>query len=195
MYSDEYYKNVAPIKDLYNEIWKPYWREQDKWKETQKFEISNYGRARSMKHKTPILVKHHLTSGYPALTGIKCTDGKNRSFYIHHAVAELFLPPKTPEQDRIMRLDFNKENNVFTNLRWATKEEWLAHQKNHPNRKLHKPSYAKLTEMDVAIIKKKLFDPNRKTRIKMLAKRFGVSEMQLYRIKSGENWGHVRPAK
>jgi hypothetical protein len=28
--------------------------------------------------------------------------------------------------------------------------------------------------------------------LKMLAKQFGISEMQLYRIKSGENWGHVK---
>jgi hypothetical protein len=27
--------------------------------------------------------------------------------------------------------------------------------------------------------------------MKMIAKQFGVSEMQLYRIKSGENWGWV----
>ena len=26
----------------------------------------------------------------------------------------------------------------------------------------------------------------------MIAKQFGISEMQLYRIKSGENWGNVK---
>jgi predicted DNA binding protein len=51
---------------------------------------------------------------------------------------------------------------------------------------------AKLTESKVRLLKKKIFDPNRKTRLKMLAKQFGISEMQLYRIKSGENWGHVK---
>jgi DNA-binding Xre family transcriptional regulator len=40
-------------------------------------------------------------------------------------------------------------------------------------------------------LKKKLLDPNRKTRYKILAKQFGVSEMQLHRIKTGENWGHI----
>ena len=33
---------------------------------------------------------------------------------------------------------------------------------------------------------------SRKTRLKIIAKRFGVSEMQLHRIKTGENWGHVK---
>jgi hypothetical protein len=50
----------------------------------------------------------------------------------------------------------------------------------------------KLTETKVMRLKKILLDPNRKTRMKILAKQFGVSEMQLYRIKSGENWGHIK---
>jgi Mor family transcriptional regulator len=28
-------------------------------------------------------------------------------------------------------------------------------------------------------------------KIKVLAKQYGVSEMQIYRIKSGENWSHI----
>jgi hypothetical protein len=41
-------------------------------------------------------------------------------------------------------------------------------------------------------LKRKIFDPKRKSRLKIIAKQFGISEMQLYRIKSGENWGHVK---
>jgi len=40
-------------------------------------------------------------------------------------------------------------------------------------------------------LKQKIFDPSRKTRYRILAKQFNISEIQLYRIKSGENWGHV----
>ena len=40
--------------------------------------------------------------------------------------------------------------------------------------------------------RKKLLDPNRRTRLKVLAKQFGVSEMQLHRIKTGENWGDLQ---
>ena len=32
---------------------------------------------------------------------------------------------------------------------------------------------------------------NRKTRLKMIAKQFGISEMQVHRIKTGENWSYV----
>ena len=44
----------------------------------------------------------------------------------------------------------------------------------------------KLTVNTVRRLKKKLLDPNRKTRYKILAKQFGVSEMQLHRIKTGD---------
>jgi predicted DNA binding protein len=50
----------------------------------------------------------------------------------------------------------------------------------------------KLTVTEVMRLKKKLLDPNRKTRLKIIAKKFGVSEMTLHRIKTGENWGHIQ---
>jgi predicted DNA binding protein len=83
----------------------------------------------------------------------------------------------------------------------VTREESIQFKKESPAvkeamRKLvelnKKRDGAKLTESKVRLLKKKIFDPNRKTRLKMLAKQFGISEMQLYRIKSGENWGHVK---
>jgi DNA-binding Xre family transcriptional regulator len=36
-----------------------------------------------------------------------------------------------------------------------------------------------------------LVDPKRKLTYKQLAEKYGVSEMTLYRIKSGENWGRI----
>ena len=55
-----------------------------------------------------------------------------------------------------------------------------------------KSNGTKLIETQVIWLKKKLLDPNRKTRLKIFAKKFGVSEMTLHRIKSGENWGHIK---
>ncbi len=185
------------IRNKYNEEWKVYKREQDNWKDSQKYQVSNYGRVISLKTSEPFLLKTAFTSGFPVVTGIKCKDDKSRSFYIHHAVVELFLSPKTKEQNRIIHLDFDKENNVFTNLKWVNMKEWREHQDKNPKvitAKIRR-TYAKLTEAKVAIIKRKLNNPNRKTRMKMLAKQYGISEMQLYRIKTGENWGSVKPAK
>ena len=49
----------------------------------------------------------------------------------------------------------------------------------------------KLDSTQVMRIKRMIFDPQRKTRMRIIAKQFGISEMQLYRIKTGENWASV----
>ena len=45
----------------------------------------------------------------------------------------------------------------------------------------------KLTSTQVLRLKKRINDPNRKTRLRLIEKEFGISEMQLCRIKRGEN--------
>jgi hypothetical protein len=92
------------------------------------------------------------------------------------------------------------------NLKWATREEMLQHQ--HTSPKVQKAriqsgkriaEYSKnnitgnkLTISQVIHVKKLLADPKRKTRLKIIAKKFDISEMQLFRIKKGENWGHIK---
>jgi len=106
----------------------------------------------------------------------------------------------------VLHLDRKRDNDHIDNLRWATKAEMLEHSSKSPYvkfalkkqvqllKKYKEQGIAggKLTSTQVMRLKKKLLDPNRKTRYKMLAKQFGVTEMQLYRIKSGENWGHIK---
>jgi DNA-binding phage protein len=86
-------------------------------------------------------------------------------------------------------------NTYYKNLAWKTKEERKAFNKTDPNYRSRAGvrHYSKLSEAQVKLIKRKLNDPNRKTRMKLLARQFGISEMQLYRIKSGKNWSDVEP--
>ncbi|MFM9026986.1 MAG: hypothetical protein ACKOQ6_03215, partial [Bacteroidota bacterium] len=49
----------------------------------------------------------------------------------------------------------------------------------------------KLTVDQVRRIKRLVAAPGRNFLLKDIARQFGISEMQLYRIKSGENWSHV----
>lgn len=174
-----------------SEVWKEY-HEAD-WVEKDKFLISNYGRIKSLKKsKKGTLIKGGNLNGYLAINATR-KNGKRISRYVHKIVAELFLEPIEGKR-YVLHLDYQKTNNHISNLRYANEKERAEHHKNNPNiqKDLLNPSYSKLSYSDVLYLKKKLLDPKRKTRIKLLAKQFGVSEMQLWRIKSGENWGHVK---
>jgi len=194
---------------------KKYWDE--KWETVdlshlnlrKKYSISNYGRIISYKEKMEVgkILKATDINGYAAFRYrqfVKTDEGtkpKSSQIYIHRLVGEYHLGPK-PTEDHIyiLHLDYNKLNNHISNLRWATKREMEIHQQSSPlviaarkrRIELHIQGYRKLNEAQVIRLKKKLLDPNRKTRLKILAKQFGVSEMQLHRIKTGQNWGHIK---
>lgn len=185
------------IKNFRQERWKPFHKEA--WQERFRYQVSNYGRVISfVKNPKGELLKGGKSQGF--LTFVACLkNGKKQACYIHRVVAELFLPKK--EGDKfVIHLNYNKTENHVSNLSWATKDEWVAHQQENPQVKENKikrrrrtiKCYSKLTYAQATILKKKLLDPERKTRIRVLAKQFGVSEMQLYRIKSGENWGDIK---
>lgn len=184
------------IKNYRQEQWKTL--HKDIWQDRFIYKISNYGRVLSfVKNPEGELLSGGKTAGYLSFVVVLKT-GKNKSYYFHRVIAELFIP-KTENQQYVVHKNYQKHDNQVANLAWVTKEEWTQHQFNNPNvqqnklnRKLRlSTSYSKLTYAQAVILKKKLLDPNRKTRIKVLAKQFGVSEMQLYRIKSGENWGDI----
>ncbi|WNH14422.1 HNH endonuclease [Thalassobellus suaedae] len=176
-----------------------YWNE--KWKEIQfdeniseneKFKISNYGRILNCKDEKEYLVKRYYINGYQNLPVKQKRNGKLTSRYVHKLVAEHFL--EQGDGIYVIHLNYDKTDNRLENLKWATKKEKENHQFSNPDFKKivrKKPSHTKLTETKVKLIKRKINDPKRRTRMKMIAKQFGISEMQLYRIKRGENWASV----
>ncbi len=163
--------------------------------EKEKYQISNHGRAKSFKVDTKYgqVIKLFAVQGYLRIP-LTQKSGKKTARYIHKLAAEAFLKKPSDKHKYVIHLDYDKNNNNIHNLQWATTFEKEQHQFKNP---IYKGpgrviTYSKLTEGRVRMIKKKLFDPNRKTRLKIIAKQFGVSEMQLHRIKTGENWGSVK---
>lgn len=162
----------------------------DKISEDEKFKISNYGRVINAKGAEDVLFRKTFINGYQTIPLIQKRNGKSTSRYVHKLMAQHFL--EQGDGVYVIHLNYDKTDNRLNNLKWATKREKEIHQFSNPEYK-HTPrrTFAKLTENRVKLIKKKINDPNRRTRMKMIAKQFGVSTMQLYRIKSGENWGDV----
>jgi len=179
----------------------------EEWKEIKfpkgnlrnKYAISNKGRIMSYEStlEEGSVLKGSLTGGYPTLN-IK-PGGKDKTLYIHRLVAENFIEKVGRSKSFVIHLDYDKLNNDAKNLRWATRSELIAHQAANPHVIEHRAKLNnvprerghKLTVGKVKEIKKLLNNPNRRLKMKQIAEKFGISEMQLYRIKSGENWSHV----
>ncbi|NJB37557.1 MULTISPECIES: HNH endonuclease [Flavobacteriaceae] len=179
------------IRNFWNEEWKEI-KFDEKISKDAKFKISNYGRVINCKGDKEFLVTESFINGYQNLPLKQEQNGKSTSRYVHKLVAEHFLEKKEGDQ-YVIHVNYDKKDNRVENLKWATKKEKEEHQFSNPayKNRPRKRTYAKLTEAKVKLIKRKIHDPNRRTRMKMIAKQFGISEMQLYRIKSGENWGSV----
>lgn len=179
------------IRNLYKEEWKTI-KFDEKISKIEIYKISNYGRTLNCKNEKDFLRKKTFINGYETIS-LKQTTGKGTSRYIHKLVAQHFLKKENENQKFVIHLNYNKEDNSLENLKWATKREKELHQFSNPNWenvvKTRSKNIGKLSVGKVKIIKRQL--KNKNNRISMIAKRFGVSDTQIHRIKSGENWAEV----
>ncbi|MBS1946890.1 MAG: hypothetical protein JST47_03910 [Bacteroidetes bacterium] len=186
------------IKKMAGEAWKPL--EFTGWKQLRKkYALSSHGRVVSYTndiHEDGKLLNGSITTGYKTLNLHR--SGSNGTLYIHREVARMFLKKASPKQKYVVHSNYNKLDNTSKNLKWATLEEMIEHQQKSPAKLAYKKIQAtrtkglKLSVSDVRSIKKTLGSKNNTMPIKRLAQKYGVSEMTLYRIKSGENWGRVK---
>lgn len=177
------------IRDLWKEEWKTIVFD-DFVHPSENYKLSNYGRLARIRNNEDTIFEPYNMHGYLYFRVKKTEKGKFKTYYLHKILAQHFL--ERNEGVYVIHLDYNKLNNNIDNLKWVTKREKEVHQFSNPSYKRpEKFTTAKLTENDVRRIKKMLNNPDRRTRLKIIAKQFGVTTMQLQRIKTGENWGHV----
>lgn len=178
------------------EIWKAI--TIDGKKPTVPYMISNHGRFGVAKDKGVEVRRFKPTAGnyrYNTRQG-----GKNKAIFLSREVAKAFLKKPTPKHRFIIHKDHNYLNDRVENLKWATREEHRAHTAMSPRsvlarkkKAITKSTHSKvLDEKKVTALKKMIWDPKRKLSHKQIAGYFGVSEMQIYRIKTGEFWYHIR---
>lgn len=185
------------IKKITGEVWKQL--QFPGWKHLRKrYALSNLGRIASYYddvNEDGKLLKGSLTTGYRTLNLHR--PGDNGTLYVHREIARLFIKKDSPKHKYVIHVNHNKVDNAVKNLKWANLDDMIAHQQNSPAKKAYKEVQAnrnkglKLNAKQVAAIKKVLLDENRKITIKKLAEKYKVSEMTMYRIKSGENWGRI----
>lgn len=165
---------------------------------SKKYAVSSHGRLAS--YDTNIedkyILKLHLNGGFPMAT--IHVNGKSKALFVHNAMAVAFLKKHSPKCNCVIHLDYDKANNELSNLKWATKAEQVEHSKTSPYvlasvaRKVYNGATArKLDEKKVILLKKEIWNPKRKLSFKQIAAKYGIAEMNLYRIKNGEMWFHV----
>ena len=186
------------IKALSAEVWKPL--QFPGWKQLRnKYALSSSGRIASFKNdvlQDGKLLQGSITTGYKTLNLHRPEN--NGTLYIHREIARLFNKKPTTKHKYVIHVNHNKMDNSSKNLQWASLETMIDHQQKSPAKIAYKKVQAnrtvglKLTATQVKVIKKTLADPKRKLTIKKVAEKYGVSEMTMYRIKSGENWGRIR---
>ena len=170
-----------------------------------KYAVSNRGRLISYKDEmqSGTLLKGGSVDGYKTLRYKMRKEGKvvDKQIFLYKVIAQFFIPKESEDQVHVLHLDYKRDHDDIKNLKWATTEERTAHINKSPHVKRSRENLLqhnlksdgrKLSITKVMYLKKLLSDPNRKTRFKMLAKQFGVSEMQIRRIASGENWGYIK---
>ncbi|MFW5751904.1 MAG: hypothetical protein ACOCW8_01055, partial [bacterium] len=105
-------------------------------------------------------------------------------------VDEVFVEKPAPGHDYVIHVDYRKDNNHIKNLKWVTKKDMYVHHRTNPNYKRGQINNAKLSETEVIRLKLKL--KRGKNKLYKIAKEFGITHTQLNRIRSGENWGHIK---
>jgi hypothetical protein len=185
------------INKLPGEVWKPLtfpgWRQL-----RNRYAVSSLGRIASYKQdilKDGKVLSGSLTTGYRTLN-LHRPNNKG-TLYIHREMAQLFFKRPSQKHKYVIHRNHNKLDNSIKNLRWATLEQMINHQQDSPAKIAYKEKQAnrteglKLTASQVKKIKSILTNKNRNITIRQLSQNYKVSEMTMYRIKSGENWGRI----
>lgn len=181
----------VPVQNYWNEKWERI--DFAEFDNQIHYEISNYGRIKSFQNtEEGILIQGSLIQGYHSLN--VRFQNKSINHYLHKLVAMHYCVQNNPNETFVIHLDFNKQNNRADNLQWADRNKVTEHNKNNPsviNRPIPiRTKNYKLTEGKVMLIKQMLRSD--KSRLKMIAKQFGITHTQLNRIRSGENWKQVK---
>jgi len=181
----------VPIVNYWNEKWERI--DFPEFDNKIHYEISNFGRIKSFQNtQEGILIHGSLIQGYQSLN--VRFQNKSVNHYLHKLVAKHFCQQNSPKDTFVIHLDYNKLDNRADNLQWADRSKVTEHNKNNPsvvNRLIpQRTKNYKLTEGKVMLIKQML--RSEKSRLKMIAKQFGITHTQLNRIRSGENWKQVK---
>ena len=184
-------KTIVMGNNFSTEVWRPL--DFERLHPDERYELSSFGRLRRWDKKKDDwkIVKLSNSKGYLVYSFKSIgSDKYSITKTIHKLVAQLFVDKPGPAYNYVIHTDYRKDNNHIKNLKWVTKKDMYAHHRTNPNYKRGQINNAKLSETDVIRLKLKL--KRGKNKLYKIAREFGITHTQLNRIRSGENWGHIK---
>ena len=170
------------------------------------YEVSDLGRVRSLdmfqfrsngwvectfRVKGRVLKPYRTGKGEGYQTVELHKNGKGTNKKVHRLVAEAFIP--NPEfLPEVNHIDGDKNNNVVSNLEWASGKDNMRHAYNtglHPSGE--RVRNAKLTCEQVKSIRQEYRPNTRGLGVKSLAKKYGVGSSTIRNILLGRKWARV----
>ncbi|RLD42802.1 MAG: hypothetical protein DRI89_06300 [Bacteroidetes bacterium] len=164
----------------------------------KRYRVSNYGRVKSFaynKKDGKVLIGCEV-NGFKLVQISK--PGFSKKLYVHKLVAQVWGSKPDEKHTFVTHLDGNLRNNHISNLEWHTRESLVEKHRELAKQKMKDPRHKRiirnsnLVESDIILLKSML---QRGVVQAKIAKMFCLSEMQITRIKRGENWGHVQVPK
>ena len=175
------------LKKIEDEVWKALPGSENR------YFISNYGRIKSFVYDKVNGKLMHYSQIKGFFTINMRLFGVQKTYLVHKLTAQAFVPKPSVDCTHVIHLDWNPKNNYYKNLECVTREVSYLRVSNYlreksKNNPVKTITYSKLHAEDVKHIKSMLI---RGVRQNLIARMFCVSEMQITRIKRGENWGDV----
>ena len=178
--------------NIIEEIWRPI-------PNYDGYEVSNYGRVRSIEREIPIISKNgkqfmrkmkgkELRQSFDGKRNYLHVSLGNASINVHRIVANVFIPNPNnlPE---VNHKDENKTNNRADNLEWCNR----AYNNNYGslNGKIRGEGNpkSKFSEDVVREIKASYITNDKEYGIAGLARKYGVSQTHVCAITKGRRWG------
>lgn len=93
------------------------------------YQVSNYGRVKSLKRKKHRIIEGRLSHGYKRVRLVKSKDDW-QDVFVHRLVCTAFIP-NTHNKPNVNHKDFNRSNNHISNLEWCTQYENIKHSIDH----------------------------------------------------------------
>jgi hypothetical protein len=162
---------------------------EEQWKtiylndEKTQYEVSNFGRVKSLRFNKEKILKAGIKNHGYALV-ILYHKSKRYTKDCHRLVAKYFLD-NFDESLEVNHKDFNTQNNIVTNLEMVTTQQNRTHKK-LANRKSNLKKGYLLTEEQVRDIRKK------ELTINGYAKKYSINVGSIYNIMSYKNYKWVK---